>query len=87
VADPARAPRPGQRQRVGIAALLSEDADVYLADEPFANLDEPGRALVLRALKDRTRGRGLLVVHHGDAPLDAGFDRVVTLPAPPRAPA
>ncbi|MEU5693403.1 ABC transporter ATP-binding protein [Actinosynnema sp. NPDC020468] len=69
----------GQRQRVGIAALLAEDADLYLADEPFANLDERGRDLVLRTLTERTRGRGLLVVHHGDENLDGHFDRVVTL--------
>lgn len=69
----------GQRQRTAVAALLSEDADLYLADEPFANLDEHGRRLVLRALDERTRGRGLLVVHHGDEELDSSFDRVVTL--------
>lgn len=69
----------GQRQRVGIAALLAEDADVYLADEPFANLDDTGRALVLRLLRERTAGRALLVVHHGDEDLDRAFDRVVQL--------
>ncbi|MFF0484794.1 ATP-binding cassette domain-containing protein [Streptomyces sp. NPDC004435] len=69
----------GQRQRVGVAALLSQDADAYLADEPFANLDETGRDLVLAALRRRTEGRALLVVHHGDEDLDRGFDRVVTL--------
>ncbi|MBQ1091340.1 ABC transporter ATP-binding protein [Streptomyces sp. B93] len=69
----------GQRQRVGVAALLSQDADVYLADEPFANLDDRGRALVLRALRSRADGRALLVVHHGDEDLDRGFDRVVDL--------
>lgn len=71
----------GQRQRVGVAALLCEDADVYLADEPFANLDEDGRDLVLRTLRERTGGRALLVVHHGDEDLDGRFDRVVTLAA------
>ncbi|MFD9333831.1 ATP-binding cassette domain-containing protein [Streptomyces sp. NPDC060028] len=69
----------GQRQRVGVAALLCEDADVYLADEPFANLDEHGRELVFRMLRERTGGRALLVVHHGDEDLDGRFDRVVTL--------
>ncbi|MET8765049.1 ABC transporter ATP-binding protein [Lentzea sp. NPDC004782] len=69
----------GQRQRVGVAALLCEDADGYLVDEPFANLDASGRRLVLDALETRTRGRGLLVVHHGDDDLDGWFDRVVTL--------
>jgi ABC-type bacteriocin/lantibiotic exporter with double-glycine peptidase domain len=69
----------GQRQRVGVAALLSEDADVYLADEPLANLDEQGRDVVLRTLRERTAGRALLVVHHGDEGFDCRFDRVVTL--------
>ncbi|WKD35943.1 ATP-binding cassette domain-containing protein [Streptomyces xanthophaeus] len=71
----------GQRQRVGVAALLCEEADVYLADEPFANLDDHGRELVFRLLRERTAGRALLVVHHGDEDLDGRFDRVVTLTA------
>lgn len=75
----------GQRQRVGVAALLSEDADVYLADEPFANLDEHGRDTVFRELLRRTDGRALLVVHHGDDDLDGRFDRVVTLARPTRS--
>ncbi|MFF4219061.1 ATP-binding cassette domain-containing protein [Streptomyces nondiastaticus] len=69
----------GQRQRTGVAALLCEDADAYLADEPFANLDGPGKELVFRMLRERTGGRALLVVHHGDEDLDGRFDRVVTL--------
>lgn len=69
----------GQRQRAGVAALLCQDADVYLADEPFANLDGKGRDTVLRLLRERTEGRALLVVHHGDEDLDSCFDRVVTL--------
>ncbi|MFD9127873.1 ATP-binding cassette domain-containing protein [Kitasatospora sp. NPDC059571] len=76
----------GQRQRVGVAALLCEDADLYLVDEPFANLDENGRDLVLRTLKERTAGRGLLVVHHGDEHLDDRFDRTVTLARTAMAP-
>jgi ABC-type bacteriocin/lantibiotic exporter with double-glycine peptidase domain len=71
----------GQRQRVGIAALLSEDADLYIVDEPFANLDSETTARVLQLLLERTQGRGLLVVHHGDLELDGRFDRVVTLAA------
>ncbi|MFI7358234.1 ATP-binding cassette domain-containing protein [Streptomyces avidinii] len=71
----------GQRQRVAVAALLCEDADAYLADEPFANLDDIGRELVFGLLRERTAGRALLVVHHGDEDLDGRFDRVVTLAA------
>ncbi|MFD8889540.1 ATP-binding cassette domain-containing protein [Streptomyces sp. NPDC059566] len=71
----------GQRQRVAVAALLCEDADAYLADEPFANLDDRSRELVFGLLRERTAGRALLVVHHGDEDLDGRFDRVVTLAA------
>ncbi|SFF77102.1 ATP-binding cassette, subfamily B [Actinacidiphila alni] len=69
----------GQRQRTGIAAVLCQDADVYLLDEPFANLDQHSRDLVLLAIEERTRDHGLLVVHHGDDALDARFDRVANL--------
>jgi ABC-type Mn2+/Zn2+ transport system ATPase subunit len=58
--------------------LLSERADVYVVDEPFANLDQDGKDLVFRILVERTQGHGLLVVHHGDEELDNRFDRVVT---------
>jgi ATP-binding cassette subfamily B protein len=71
----------GQRQRLGVAALLSEQADVYLVDEPFANLDQDARELVLDVLLERTAGHGLLVVHHGDADIDVRFDRVASLTA------
>ncbi|MGW6929895.1 ATP-binding cassette domain-containing protein [Lentzea sp. NPDC054927] len=74
----------GQRQRTGIAALLCEDADLYVVDEPFANLDEDGRRLVLQTMIERIGGRSLLVVHHGDDDLDSHFDRVVTLSAAER---
>jgi ABC-type lipoprotein export system ATPase subunit len=70
----------GQRQRVAVAALACEEADVYLADEPLANLDTAGQELVLRALKQRAQGRSLLIVHHGDEELENQFDRVVALP-------
>lgn len=75
----------GQRQRAGLGALLSEDADAYLADEPFANLDDHSRARALQLLHDRTAGRALLVVHHGDEALDDTFDRVVRAGAPAKA--
>lgn len=72
----------GQRQRVGVAALLCEDADLYVIDEPFANLDDLSRQLVLDALLQYTASRSLLVVLHGDQSLDNHFDRVITLAAP-----
>lgn len=41
----------GQRRRVGLARALSCRADVVLLDEPFAGLDTPQRAELLRTLR------------------------------------
>lgn len=71
---PMRGLSAGQRRRVAIAALVRNPAMLWLLDEPFANLDASGRALVARAIA-RQRQRGGIVVmttHGADAlPADA----------------
>jgi ATP-binding cassette subfamily C protein CydCD len=42
----------GQRQRVALARLLCRDASVFLLDEPDANLDRAGIALVESLLRE-----------------------------------
>lgn len=41
----------GMRQRLKLAALLAAEADIWLLDEPGANLDAGGRKLVMREAK------------------------------------
>lgn len=69
----------GQRQRAAIGALLCEEADLYVLDEPLANLDPESREVVLDLVLRRTRGKALLGVLHGDEALHSRFDRVVVL--------
>lgn len=66
----------GQRQKLGIGTLLMADADLYVLDEPFANLDEESKRHVHQLILERTAGKGLVIVHHGDDLMDRDFHRV-----------
>src|SRR5450830_1373936 len=64
VADvPLRALSTGQRQRVKLAYATLHDPGVLLLDEPGANLDEAGRAVVQKVVaSQRSRGIAILVL-------------------------
>jgi len=67
----------GMKQRVKYAAALLADPPLLLLDEPSANLDEAGLAMVDRVM-DRQRARGrLLVVATNVAEEAARCDRAV----------
>lgn len=56
----------GQKKRVALARLLLLPAQVWLLDEPYANLDREGIALVNRLLDGHAaRGGAALVTSHG----------------------
>jgi ATP-binding cassette subfamily C protein CydCD len=68
----------GQRQRVGIARLLCQPASLVLLDEPDANLDRAGIALMAALVRELSRhGMVALVAHHVD--LLEVADRVLVL--------
>jgi ATP-binding cassette subfamily B protein len=71
----------GQRQKAAIGAVLSQEADLYLLDEPFANLDEESKEKVMDQISSKTRGKALIVVLHvhGEPELSRHFDRVIQL--------
>ena len=52
----------GQQQRVAIARTLVQDPRIILADEPVASLDPRNTKIVMDALKDLNRERGLTVL-------------------------
>ena len=77
--QPAHTLSAGQRQRTAVGALLSQEADLYVLDEPLANLDSESKEAVLELIFERTRGKALVVVLHGDEELHERFDRLVAL--------
>lgn len=66
----------GQKTRAALAALIFQEPDLILLDEPTNNLDAQGRDVVLQLLRN-WRG-GALVVSH-DRSLLREMDRIVEL--------
>ena len=71
----------GQRQRVVIAAALSCDPKLLVADEPTTALDVSVQAQILDLIRDLTRARGLgvLLVTHNMGVVAETADRVTIM--------
>lgn len=69
----------GQKQRLALAAVLAVEPDMLILDEPTAQLDPAGRALVLENLYGLGRQVTVLVVEHNLDGVVDWVDRVVLL--------
>ena len=64
--EPLRTLSAGQKKRVGLARLLLIPGDIWLLDEPYANLDRHGIDLVNALIAEHcARGGATLVTSHG----------------------
>jgi iron complex transport system ATP-binding protein len=63
----------GERRRAAVAALLAQDPDVMLLDEPINHLDPHHQLDVLKLLRDRARAGRTVVMSLHDAGLAARF--------------
>lgn len=70
----------GERQRVALARVLSRDASIYVLDEPDANLDRAGIALVGEMIRELARDRMVVFAAHTPELL-AVADEIVALEA------
>ncbi len=75
----------GGRQRVATAACLSEEADLFLLDEPSAHLDVEQRVLATRAIRRyaETQDATVLVVDHDIYMMDLLADRLLVFEGEP----
>jgi heme exporter protein A len=73
----------GQRKRCALARLLLCPAELWLLDEPYANLDAEGVALVDRLLANQVSGAGACIMstHGALRPPELAYQELVVLPA------
>lgn len=69
----------GELQRVAIAFCLSQDADLYILDEPSAHLDVEQRVVLARMLRRFAEGKdsGVIVIDHDVYVIDMISERLI----------
>lgn len=80
--EPIRRLSAGQKKRAAMARLLLVPAALWLLDEPYANLDRRGIALVNGLLEQHTNSGGAaLVTSHGTVSFHGGEPRQIRMQA------
>lgn len=70
----------GQQQRVFIARALTQNADIYFLDEPFAGVDAATEKAIFKILQDLSReGKTIIVVHHDLQSVETYFEWLIML--------
>lgn len=75
----------GELQRVAIALCLSQDADLYILDEPSAHLDVEQRVKLARVLRRHAEGKeaGIIVIDHDIYLIDMISERMLVFDGTP----
>ncbi|MCP1715152.1 ATP-binding cassette subfamily E protein 1 [Methanocalculus alkaliphilus] len=75
----------GELQRLAIALCLSQDADLYILDEPSAHLDVEQRMKSVRVIKHFAEGKevGVLVIDHDMYIIDMLSERLLVFEGEP----
>ncbi|MGQ9847688.1 MAG: ATP-binding cassette domain-containing protein [Bacteroidales bacterium] len=69
----------GQRQRMGILLALSKEADLYIFDEPLANIDEESKNEIMKTIFETVKNKTLVAIMHGNKAYYNYFDRIIDL--------
>ncbi|MEO0159299.1 MAG: ABC transporter ATP-binding protein [candidate division WOR-3 bacterium] len=69
----------GQRQKLSIALALSKEADLYIFDEPLANLDKESIPLIMKKILEKTKGKTLIVIMHKGEEWYPYFDKILNI--------
>jgi len=70
----------GQQQRVFLARALTQEADLYFMDEPFAGVDAATEKAIVEILQRlKTQSKTVIAVHHDLTTVPEYFDNVLMI--------
>jgi ABC-type bacteriocin/lantibiotic exporter with double-glycine peptidase domain len=81
-ADLTRTASEGEKRKCQVLMTLLKDADLYIFDEPLANIDAETKDVIFEAILDLTREKAVMVIMHGDRAYWPLFDKIVSAPVP-----
>jgi ABC-2 type transport system ATP-binding protein len=75
--SPIRTYSKGMKQRIGLAAALIHDPDIYILDEPMSGLDPMGRRLIIDVILElRDKGKTVFFSSHILSDIERVCDRI-----------
>ena len=60
----------GEKQRIGIARAFLHDSNLILLDEPTSNLDSLNEGIILKALKESSENKTVVLVSHRESTMN-----------------
>lgn len=70
----------GQLQRIFMARVLAQNADIIVLDEPFVGIDMTSEKVIMMILKQlKNAGKTIIIVHHDLHKVTEYFDEVIIL--------
>ena len=64
----------GEKQRIGITRAFLHDSPMLLLDEPTSNLDSLNEGIILKSLKEESKGRTAVLVSHRESTMGIADD-------------
>src|SRR6056297_505384 len=68
----------GQKQKFAIILSLLKDSEIYIYDEPLANIDKDSKNKIIKTIFEYTNSKTILVIMHNHE-YDNRFDNIINL--------
>jgi len=69
----------GQKQKLALAFALSQEADLFVFDEPLSYVDPESTEAVMNYIVEQTKGKIVIIIMHGGEKYYRIFDKIFVL--------